>query len=109
MIIGTITASDFSTKEVKYTGDLTNIGIQSGKMFAEVSGTFLVSLPLAKGNVYQVAITGIEGQDDLNFLCIFEDYLFTAGGTDYVDGDGVVHTGVAVLNNRLQFSVVSSI
>ena len=109
MIIGTITASDFTTQELKYTGSLTNIGIQSGRLFAEISGSFIASLPLTKGGVYRVAATGIEGQSDINLLCIFEDYLFTASGTDYIDGDGVVHTGIAVLNNRFQFSIVSEL
>lgn len=51
----------------------------------------------------------MSNQSDLNFIATFEDYTFTASGTDYVDGEGVHHSGVAVLNNRLQFFIISTL
>ncbi len=90
-----LTVNDFSTGEAKFSATLTNLGIQSGRIYAEMSGSFMPSLPIERGKIYRIGITDIEGQADISLGVLFEDYLFTAGGTG--------ENGVAVLNNRLQF------
>lgn len=109
MEIGTMTVKDFKTDNEIFEAGLTNLSIQAGMMFAEVSGTFRDKLQLDRKQIYKVSISGIAGQQDFSLLCAFDDYIFSAGGTDYVDGEGVYHSGVAVLNNRFQFTVLSSI
>lgn len=109
MEIGTMTVRNFIDDSILFEAGLTNLSIQAGMMFAEVSGTFRDQLPLDKKKVYKVKISGIAGQQDFSLLCAFDDYIFSAGGTDYVDGEGVYHSGIAVLNNRFQFTVLSSL
>lgn len=106
MIIGKMTVKNFKNEDILFEADLTNLNIQAGMLFAEVSGSFVIDMPLSKQGIYKVSITNIEGQSDFSLLCAYDDYIFSAGGTDYIDGEGVYHSGVAVLNNRFQFRVI---
>ena len=44
--------------------------------------------------------------DGVEFTATYEDYVFNAGATDYVDENGVRTTGTCVLSNQLQFQIL---
>lgn len=105
MNIGKLTVKDYEEKTVFET-EITNLSIQSGLVFMEMAGTFIPSFPLSRGQVYKITISEISNQNDINLSAQFEDYSFSATGTDYIDENGIYHAGTAVLNNRLQFRIV---
>lgn len=106
-MIGTLTVTKFGTGETVFTKDFSYLTISSSRIFLEIADSYLSNLPLEKEKIYQVKLSGIEGQSDIIVLALFNDYTFVAGSSDYTDSDGTKHTNVVVLNGRLQFTIVS--
>ncbi len=106
MNIGNLKINKINQKEVIYENNITSFTITTGKLFIEISGSFQKELNLTRGQAYSLSIKNVEGQEDLILSTIFEDYTFVAGSSDYVDIEGIYHSGVVTLNNRLQFLVI---
>lgn len=105
MQIGTIKISDMSDKVILNEG-VNNVTVSGGRLFIHIEGnTFLPKLPLQKNQIYQVTFNGIEGMNQ-PILVTFEDYVFNAGSTEYIDESGVKHAGACILANQFQFLIV---
>ena len=106
MVIGKIVVYNFNTEIKVFESDINDISILGGRLYTSIGTTFYANLPLERGKIYSISITGIEGQDDINMAVSFQDYSFSAGASDYTDAQGVHHSGIVSLNNRLQFGLV---
>ena len=104
MTIGHITIKKFNETDVLFEIDITDFAVTGGKAFISLTGSFISDLPLVRGNVYSASITGEVG--NINFDGIFEDYTFNAGASDYYDQEGVHHSGIVTLSNRIQFRMI---
>lgn len=105
-VIGTVKVNDFTTGKTEFSGSLLNLTISSGRIFMQIDGTYL-TLTLQKGKPYNLVFEGVEGLSNVTFIATFSDYIFNAGATDYIDGEGNRTTGTCVLSNQLQFILVA--
>ena len=105
MKIGTATITDSIGKTVFESG-FNNLAISNGRLFIELEGTYYPSIPLDKKQLYKISITGISEMEGKPLNALYEDYIFNAGSTDYMDASGNGHAGVCVLTNQLQFLLI---
>mgnify|MGYP004522815433 CR=1 FL=1 len=105
MTLGTITVKKFGTDEILFISGITGFTQTGGRMYADIDTGYQSSLPILRGNVYSVTVTidNSESPMTISNTASFEDYMFNAGASDYVDAEGVHHAGIVVLSNRLQF------
>ena len=107
MVIGKIVVYRFNTLNKIFESDINDLSILGGRLYTSIGSTFYANLPLERGKIYTISITGIEGQDDITIPASFQDYSFSAGASDYVDSEGVHHSGIVSLSNRLQFGLIN--
>lgn len=105
MVIGHVSIKKFNGQASIFESDITSFTVNGGRVYAFLDGSFQPSLPFARGNLYEIHVTGDIGE--MNIQGIYEDYIFNAGASDYVDLDGTYHTGTVTLSNQLQFRLLS--
>ena len=71
--------------DVVFSGELNNLTVTGGRAFMQIGGGFIPSLPMQRGQLYTIGFIGVEGMDGVEFTATYEDYVFNAGATDYVD------------------------
>lgn len=104
-VIGTVNVKNFTTDKVEFTGDLLNLTISNGRIFMQIDGSY-IAITLQRGKPYNLSFEGVEGLEEVTFIATFSDYVFNAGATDYIDGEGNRTTGTCVLSNQLQFLLI---
>ena len=106
MVIGKIVVYRFNSEDKIFESDINDLSVLNGGLFTSIGTKFYANLPLERGRIYTISITGIEGQDDITIPASFQDYSFSAGASDYVDSEGVHHSGIVTLTNRLRFELI---
>ena len=71
--------------DVVFSGELNNLTVTGGRAFMQIGGGFIPLMPLQRGQLYTIGFIGVEGMDGVEFTATYEDYVFNAGATDYVD------------------------
>jgi hypothetical protein len=105
-IIGKLEARRIRDNELVYEGDILNLTITGGRVFLQIDGGYLLNLSLQKGQLYALSFKEMDAMEGLALMATFEDYVFNAGATDYVDDEGNRTTGTCVLSNQLQFLLI---
>lgn len=104
MVIGHSIIKRFASEDIVFESDITGFSQTGGRIFIDIVSGYQPSLPLSRSNIYSITITIEDTVIRMN--ASFQDYIFNAGASDYIDGEGVHHTGIVTLSNRLQFGIV---
>lgn len=102
---GTFYIKDTSDTAI-FSADFARYSIQNNSLRVIFEGGLKDISQIKQNTAYKISFESEEKSLEINKLALFQLYSYNCGSTTYEDETGI-HTGIAVLDNSMQFQIIA--